>query len=323
MALARYTLRQFEAFVAVADLLGFHAAGKRLGLSASAVSQLVAELEALLGFKLFERTTRRVRLSSPGRDFIPTAEALLLQLRHVEAEAKVIRSRASGTVRIGAPQMLASTLLPEAIGEYLQHHPRITIRIVDTPVGMLPDRVRSGEVDIAVGPASRHDKNIEQEVLLNNPWVLWCAPDSLLAAQTRITWAQLRDTALVIAWPDPLLDTVRLPSAAGRPGRSGQLAGSVRPVEVVDNISTALGLAKTGHLAAMAPAIAHVVEMADHMGLVRKSITEPDLACPTCLYRPQSIALSPASEAFAAFLGRWLRNRAASKQAQHASSEAH
>jgi DNA-binding transcriptional LysR family regulator len=93
MASNRYSLRQFEAFVAVAEQLGFHAAGKQLGLSASAVSQIIAELETLLGFKLFERTTRRVSLSSAGNAFLPSAKSLLRQLRQLQDDAEAINSQ--------------------------------------------------------------------------------------------------------------------------------------------------------------------------------------------------------------------------------------
>src|SRR5262245_52057524 len=69
MPLTRFTIRQLEALVTAAELHSFSGASERLGLTAQAVSQLVAELEAVLGFRLFDRTTRRVALTSAGRDF--------------------------------------------------------------------------------------------------------------------------------------------------------------------------------------------------------------------------------------------------------------
>ncbi|MFZ3116991.1 MAG: LysR family transcriptional regulator, partial [Variovorax sp.] len=71
MSLSRVSLRQLEAFARVAELHSFSAAAERLGLTAQAVSQLVAELESILGFRVFDRTTRRVALSAAGRDFLP------------------------------------------------------------------------------------------------------------------------------------------------------------------------------------------------------------------------------------------------------------
>ncbi|MEQ8749782.1 MAG: LysR family transcriptional regulator, partial [Amphiplicatus sp.] len=75
MPLARITIRQLEAFVAVADRRSFAAASNDLGLSASAVSQLVSDLEDSFGFRLFNRTTRRVALSSAGREMLGQSEA--------------------------------------------------------------------------------------------------------------------------------------------------------------------------------------------------------------------------------------------------------
>src|SRR5688572_26652500 len=100
MAFTRLTLRQVEAFIAVAEVNSFTAAAGRLGLTTQAVSQLVAELEGVLGFRLFDRTTRKVELSSAGRDFLASAETLLRHARSAESAADDVRHRASGMVRI-------------------------------------------------------------------------------------------------------------------------------------------------------------------------------------------------------------------------------
>ena len=69
-----------EVFLAIVDQNGIAAAAERLGLTSSAVSQLLAELERELGFRLFDRTTRRVSLSTAGRDFLSSAESVLRKL---------------------------------------------------------------------------------------------------------------------------------------------------------------------------------------------------------------------------------------------------
>ncbi len=71
--LTRFTLRQIEAFMAVAESHSFTLAAARLGLTAQAMSQLIAELETILDFRLFDRTTRKVALSSAGRDYQSSA----------------------------------------------------------------------------------------------------------------------------------------------------------------------------------------------------------------------------------------------------------
>ena len=115
MSLTRFTIRQIEAFVAVAEARGISAAAGRLGLTAQAVSQLVAELEGHLGFRVFDRTTRSVTLTTAGRDYLNAAETVLRHVQAAESVAADVRNRASGIVRVGAPLVLAATALPSAV----------------------------------------------------------------------------------------------------------------------------------------------------------------------------------------------------------------
>lgn len=299
MALTRYTLRQFEAFLAVADLRGFNAAADRLGLSASAVSQLVAELESLLGFRLFERTTRRVELSGAGRDYLPSAKSLLRHLRQAETDAEAVRNRAVGIVKVGAPLVLAGTLLPAAIKDYLGKEPRVVVRIVDTAVDMLVDRVRDGDADLAIGPDRSTGEAVRREPLFDSPWVLWCAPDHPLVAHSQLCWSQLRDVALVSTGRDHELSVARMHAQTPEDLR-------VTPMDIVDNMSTALALAKLGLAATMAPFYAAI--MAEPMGLVHRHVVDPETVRQVCLYRPATRQLSPAAGAFGEFLSKWLRD---------------
>src|SRR5205823_4073501 len=152
MPLTRVTLRQLEAFVAVAELRGFTAAGGRLGLTSSAVSQLVAELEATIGFRVFDRSTRKVDLSSAGRDFLSSAQTVLRHVNLAESAAADVRNRAAGVVRVGAPLVIAGSLLPAAIREFNKERPKVVVRIHDTAVDGLVESVASADVDLAIGP---------------------------------------------------------------------------------------------------------------------------------------------------------------------------
>jgi DNA-binding transcriptional LysR family regulator len=145
MALIRYTMRQLEAFATVAELLSFGTSAERMGLTSQAVSQLIAELETLLGFRLFDRTTRRVVLSSGGRDFLASAQSVLHHVNYAEGVADEVRNRAAGIVRIGAPLVLASSVLPAAIRDFSAQRPKIVVRIRDLPVDSLIDTLAMGD----------------------------------------------------------------------------------------------------------------------------------------------------------------------------------
>lgn len=297
MPLARFSLRQLEAFVTVADLHSFSAAGERLGLTAQAVSQLVAELELTLGFRLFDRTTRRVSLSAAGRDYLPSAQTVLRHAQAAETAADDVRNRAAGLVRVGAPLVLASSALPPAIQEYTKQRPKVVIRIRDTPVDRLVESVSAGDVDIAVGPDRATGADVAAQPLFESPWVLWCSPHHPLANRRRIRWADLREQPLVAAGRDHELsvDQMRL---------STPEAQRVSPVDVVDNISTALGISAQGLAATLAPA--YIGVLANGFGLVMRRVVAPETVRKVCLYRPLNRGLSPAAEGFAAHLADWL-----------------
>ncbi|KXU82764.1 LysR family transcriptional regulator [Paraburkholderia monticola] len=298
MPLTRVTIRQFEAFLAIVDLHSIGAAAQRLGLTSSAVSQLLAELEAELGFRLFDRTTRRVALSSAGQDFLASAESVLRHVRAAAQSADDIRNRAAGIVRVGAPLVIASTALPAAIAEYARDKPKVVVRICDTEVEQLVERVESGDIDLAIGPDRQSGARVRCEPAFASPWVMWCSATHPLAARRRVQWPHLRDVPIVATGRDHerAVDQMR----ANLP-----VEARIVPVEVVDNVTTAFGLAAQGLAVTLAPA--YVAPLARTFGLVMKRIVDPETIREVCVYRSTERALSPSADGFADFVMRWLK----------------
>ena len=297
MSLPRFTLRQLEAFVAVAELLSFKAAGERLALTPSAVSQLVAELEALLDFRLFERSTRQVALLPAGQEFLGSARAALEQMRRAELAASDVRHRAAGVVRVAAPLVIAALMLPPALADYRTRRPKVVVRLVDAPVEQLVDCVDSGEADLAVGPDRACGESVRREPLFDSPWVLWCRPDHPLAARRELRWTALRGVPLVASGRDHERHL-----EAARPDLP--VHERLASIEVVQQISTALGMAAAGLAATVSPA--YVGAMAERLGLVMRRIVAPEVMRQVCLYRSMRRA-SPAAEGVADHLAAWLR----------------
>lgn len=298
MPLLRLTLRQIEAFATVAENAGFGAAAQQMQLTPSAVSQLVAELEAIVGFRVFDRTTRKVQLSSAGRDFLACAESVLWHARAAESAAADLRHRAAGVVRIGAPMVLASLVLPAAIQAFLADRPKVRVRVVDTSVDALIDRLERGDLDLAVGPDLPGGPALPREVAFDSPWVFWCAPDHPLARKRTLRWDDLRSTPLVLAGRDHTVSVERMLASVPEDQR-------ISPVDVVDNLSTALGLAAQGLAATLAPD--YVAVMAEPLGLVHRRVLEPETVRQVCVYQPAARVATPAAQALAEHLGPWLR----------------
>lgn len=309
MALTRFTLRQIEAFVVVAELHSFSGAGERLGLTAQAVSQLIAELESTVGFRLFDRTTRRVSLASAGRDFLASAETMLRHVRAAESTAGDVRNRAAGVVRVGASLVLAATALPAAIRTYRQERPKVVVRVRDLAVDALVDAVTAGDVDLAIGPDRHTPPEVERVPLFDSPWVLWCAPDHPMARKRYVRWSDLQQVALVAAGRDHERSVAQMRVNAPEDSR-------IVPVDVVENITTALGIAAQGLAATLAPA--YVGVWARTFGLEMRRVLEPETVRTVCLYRPLTRSVPPAGESFAEHLAEWLPRWAATSTTKRA-----
>lgn len=298
MAFCRFTPRQLEAFVAVHDENGFSAAAQRLALTPSAVSQLVAELEDTVGFRLFDRHTRKVGLTPAGHDFLGPAAAVLAQLTQAERMAADLRRRAAGQVCVAAPQVLAATLLPAAIEHFAGLRPDIQVRVRDTAVDALLQAVAGQDADVAIGPDLPEADTVVREALFDSPWVLWCAPGHALAQQPQVRWCDLPAHRLVAAGHDHERSVPAM--ALDRP-----LNERIVPNEVVDHVTTALGLAARGLAVTLAPAYVDV--LARPLGLVMRRVVEPEATRQVCVYRPARRAGSAAAHAFTAHLAQWVQ----------------
>jgi len=104
--LASDRLGSIVAFVRVAELGGFAAAGRDLGISPSAVSKSVARLEERLQLRLFHRTTRSLTVTEDGKLFFEQCSAILRNLDQAEEDMRMRAARPSGVLRIGMPTAL-------------------------------------------------------------------------------------------------------------------------------------------------------------------------------------------------------------------------
>lgn len=290
MAQPHFTPRQIAAFLVAAEIGNFTATAQRLHLSSSAVSNLIAELETGLGFALFERTTRKVVLTSAGRQFLPAASALQRQIGRASAAAADIRDHAIEVVRVAAPMAVAALLLPPLIAGYARVRPRTVVRIIDSGVEGLSDRVATGEADLAMGPERAMPADVVSTALFATDWVAWLAPSHPLVDHATLRWADLAATDVYAAGRDH--EHSVLPLLADGPD-----APRLTTLHVVDNLSTALGLAAAGVGVTFSPD--YVLPMARAMGLLLRPLTGPAITRQVCLY--ESARVSARSAPWLAF----------------------
>jgi DNA-binding transcriptional LysR family regulator len=113
--------------VRIAELESFSAAAAELGISASAASKAINELERSLGAKLVHRTTRRVSLSEVGARYIERAKTVLQVMDEADSEAAGTAADAAGRLRLNAPMALGLTDLGEALADFAGRYPKIEL----------------------------------------------------------------------------------------------------------------------------------------------------------------------------------------------------
>ncbi|MBN9046683.1 MAG: LysR family transcriptional regulator [Rhizobiales bacterium] len=167
-------LTALNVFRHVAERNSFAEAGRRLGLSPAAISKNIAELEAHVGVRLINRTTRRMALTEEGRLYLEHVTRGLDALAEADQALCPIKAAPSGTLRVNAPMTVTLTRLSEAIPEFLSYYPdlRLDLHLDDRRVDML----REG-FDLAIrGSDNLEDSSLIARKLAVMPHVLCAAP---------------------------------------------------------------------------------------------------------------------------------------------------
>ena len=132
-----------QAFVAVADLEGFAPAARKLGLSPSAVTRLIAALEERLGARLLQRTTRQVTLTDAGSRYLERARRILADVEEAEQAIEGERTRPGGQLVISAPVGFGRLHVSPVVSAYLKRFPEVAadLRLSDRMINLVEEGV--------------------------------------------------------------------------------------------------------------------------------------------------------------------------------------
>ncbi len=146
-------LDAMQAFVAVADLKGFAPAARKLHLSPSAVTRLIAALEERLGARLLQRTTRQVALTDVGTRYLERVRRILSDVEEAEGAAEGERTLPSGRLVVSAPVGFGRLHVSPVMSAYLKRFPEVSgeLRLSDQMINLVEDgvdlAVRIGHLD--------------------------------------------------------------------------------------------------------------------------------------------------------------------------------
>lgn len=287
-----------QAFVRIAELGSFHQAAEALHLSQSALSRRISKLEEGLGVRLLDRTTRKVRLTAVGRDFLPQARRLIEELAQSLDGLRDMAKRGAGQVSIACVPTAAFTVLPAVIRDYSAKHPDNRIRILDVHANEVLQAVQGGEAEFGLTLSGAEAPETEVEPLFEDPFVLACHRDHPLAQRRQVRWAELESHRVItvgrLSGNRALLDF----------GLPGNLPRQRWTYEVQHSFSTGLALALAGIGVIAVPELALTGQRDTR--LVSRPLVEPKLTRTLAVIRRKGVTLSPAAQEFLAMLKkRW------------------
>jgi len=173
--MTRYDLNDFVYFVDVVAHGGFAAAGRALREPKSKLSRRIAALEARLGVRLIERSSRRFRVTDVGQSFYERCKAMVAEAERAEALVAEAQSEPHGLIRMSCPTGLVEPI-SALLNEFLERHPKVRLQLVaiDRPVDLIEERI---DVALRVRTSLDGDASLTMRSLGNSVRILVASPD--------------------------------------------------------------------------------------------------------------------------------------------------
>jgi LysR family transcriptional regulator, carnitine catabolism transcriptional activator len=200
-----FTSRQLRAFLLVAQHRSFSRAAEALYVTPSGLSVLIRGLESQLGFRLFNRTTRHVGLTTHGSELLAVVQHSLEKLDTTVSRVGRMATEASMSLSVGAPPLIAANVLPDAIKEFRGHRPEIRIQVFDVGGDALTQLVETGKVDMSLGAFFKPASGIRRTPLFRFSLMVIRPDNDPNLRRTSTTWSALKDERLISLTPGQLV----------------------------------------------------------------------------------------------------------------------
>ncbi len=232
-------LRELRTFLALADELHYGRTAERLGVTPSRVSQTIRMLEARVGGKLFDRTSRRVRLTPLGEQLRSGVAPAYEEMHRAYTEAHEIATGVAGTLRLGMYTPISGgPHLVDIVKTFHTRHPDCRVQLIET--GFARDQLewlRRGEVDLLAMRLPFNDPNVVTGPILSREnRVVLVANDDPLAERESVSYDDLADYTMPDGkLPRELMDALIPPCTPS--GRRIKRVFAHTPTEVIMRVA--------------------------------------------------------------------------------------
>jgi DNA-binding transcriptional LysR family regulator len=197
-------VRQLQYFVTVAEELNFTRAAERLHVVQQSLSTGIAQLEAALGIRLFERTTRSVKLTGAGVAWLPYAREALASMSRAADAAEDLAAGRSGRLRVGLAATGALSFMPSLLRAFRERFPLADLDAKHSDFRDPYGGLRHRETDVAIVRPPFRDDGLTLVVLGQEPRYVVLASDHPFAARNAVDFVDLMDQP----WMDVETDSV-------------------------------------------------------------------------------------------------------------------
>jgi DNA-binding transcriptional LysR family regulator len=296
-----FTAKQLRAFQLVAQHRSFSRAAGALFITPSGLSILIRQLEAQLGARLFDRTTRHVALTSSGTKLLDVAQRTLHEVEAAVSEVGRSEADQRASFSIGTPPLVAQKMLAPAIKEFRANRPEFRFQLFDGDSSATMQKVEAGELDMGLGVFFKHMPGVRRLPLFRFFLTLIQPDDGSGSARATISWSALKGKGL-IALPAslPLQNFINKHLAR---------AGVEQPPSLIVNyLSSQIGMVEAGEGAAIIPSYWNIDR--SHRRLRMSRLVNPVAQLDFYQIRRSGKRLPEVADEFTAFLRHYIAARA-------------
>lgn len=284
-SLMNMEIKDMRAFYAIVEEGNISHAAQRLDIAQPALSRQMKRLETSLGVQLFERGSRRIRLTDAGRVMYSRVEHILGMVDGTVREITEIGSGVAGSIRLGTITTSGAMLLPELISEFHSRYPNVTYQIWEAEGARILELLDNRVIEIGITRTQVDSKVYESIVLPNEPLVLIMNKEQEIGAEPNaVRMDELKDVPLIVPlrWQTLFVANCR------------RLGFEPKIVCVSDSIVQDLLLAKMGMGCALLPVSSKTL-LTDG-NLIYKKLVDPEMSTHTVIAWLKNRTLSSSSE---------------------------
>ena len=193
----KHPIDGIEAFIQIAELGSFNKAAEKLHVTQTGLTRRIQRLEAHVGLKLIDRTTRTVALTSIGREFLPEAQRMVDAVDRSFERLKTMSRFSTGDITIASVPSLMYGRLPRILRSYATRHPNNRVEILDRTSTLVIEAVRRRQAEFGLHVQPPNQQDLHNEILVRDPFVVYCRNDHPLAGRETIAWADLAGQDLI------------------------------------------------------------------------------------------------------------------------------